>query len=371
MQRDWRKIVNSIMEMGLKQLTVQGTIRTADNTAHVVSFYAHVPIEYNGRKQTLPIICVKSLPDTFILGMDFWNNFGVRIQISGIELTVQSDVSKVSSLTKDQQDKLQKAIECFPSSNSTGKLGRTSIYFHKIDTGCAAPIKQRYYPTSRFLLEDINKEVDRMLKMDVIEEARCCLWNSPVVAVKKKDGSMRLCLDARKLNTVITQEAYPIPQIASIMNKLSGSRFLSSINLEAAFWQIPLEEGSRQKTAFTIPQRGHFQFKVVPFGLSTASQALSRVMNYLFINLEPKVFAYLDDLVIATDSFEEHVELLKEVARRLRSAGLTINTDKSTFCRRSLKYLGYVLDKHGWNVDKEKTEAGFRLQPPKSRFSVS
>lgn len=364
------KLVDMITKMGFKQYPVEGAIRTADNTAHAVSFYAHVPVEYNGLKKVLPVICVKSLPDTFILGMDFWSMFGVKVQICGIELTVNSDLTMIRSLSKEQQARLEQAIGYFPSSKNTGKLGRTHIYFHKIDTGSAAPIKQRYYPTSKFLLDDINKEVDRMLQMDVIEEALCCPWNSPVVAVKKKDGSMRLCLDARKLNTVITQEAYPIPQIASIMNNLSGSRFLSSVDLEAAFWQIPLEEGSKQKTAFTIPQRGHYQFKVVPFGLSTASQALSRVMNYLFINLEPRVFAYLDDLVIATNSFEEHVELLKEVARRLDTAGLTINTEKSTFCRRSLKYLGYVLDENGWNVDKEKTEAISGFPTPTSKKQV-
>lgn len=215
----------------------------------------------------------------------------------------------------------------------------------------------KYYPISKFLLDDLNKEVDRMIAMDVIEEAVCCPWNSPVVAVKKKNGSMRLCLDARKLNSIIIQEAYPIPHIASIMNNLSGSRFLSSIDLEAAFWQIPLEASSKQKTAFTIPQRGHYQFKVVPFSLSTASQALSRVMNHIFIDLESKIFVYLDDLVIVTDSFQEHLTLLKEVARRLTAAGLTINAEKTTFCRKSLKYLGYILDENGWNVDKEKTEA--------------
>lgn len=364
------KLADIVTELRLTKYPANGTIRTADNTKHVVSFYALIPIEYNQKKATLPVICIESMPDVLILGMNFWNLFGVKINVCGMELSSNSDFSIIQSLSENQRQALSNTVQLFPSSRKTNSLGRTHLYFHKIDTGSAAPFKQKYYPISKFVLEDLNKEVDRMLKMGVIEEAICCPWNNPVVAVKKKDGSMRLCLDARKLNSIIIQEAYPIPHIASIMNNLSGSKFLSSIDLEAAFWQIPLDPASKQKTAFTIPQRGHFQFKVVPFGLSTASQALSRVMNHIFIDLEPKVFVYLDDLIIATNDFDEHLRLLQEVARRLEAAGLTINADKSVFCRRSIKYLGYILDENGWNVDKEKTEAISKFPTPSSKKEV-
>lgn len=364
------RLTEIVERLGLTKYPAIGTIRTADNSKHPVSYYALVPMEYNNKKLTLPVLCVESLPDLLILGMNFWNLFGVKINICGVEVTTSSDLSIFSSLTEAQKKALGDTVKLFPSSKTTGRLGRTHLYSHKIDTGTAAPFKQKYYPISKFVLDDLNKEVDRMLEMGVIEEATCCPWNNPTVAVKKKDGSMRLCLDARKLNNVIIQEAYPIPHIASIMNNLSGSKFLSSIDLEAAFWQIPLEPESKQKTAFTIPQRGHYQFRVVPFGLSTASQALSRVMNHIFIDLEPRVFVYLDDLIIATNDFDEHLRLLQEVARRLQMAGLTINADKSVFCRRSIRYLGYVLDESGWNVDKEKTEAINQFPTPSSKKEV-
>lgn len=363
-------LTSMVDELGLTRFPVQGAIKTADNTSHNVSFYAFIPIEYNRKKLILPILCVESLPPTLILGMNFWIKFGVQISLCGINVSSDSNMTTISSFSQEEQERLKETIDLFPTSENQGRLGRTNIYRHKIDTGTAQPFKQKYYPISKFLLEDLNKEVDRMLSLGVIEEAVCCPWNNPVVAVKKKDGSMRLCLDARRLNTIIVQEAYPIPQIASIMSNLSGSRYLSSIDLEAAFWQIPLDNDSKQKTAFTIPQRGHFQFCVVPFGLSTASQALSRVMNHIFIDMEPRVFVYLDDLIIATNSFEEHLQVLEEVARRLRCAGLTINATKSIFCRRSLKYLGYVLDENGWNTDKEKTEAINDFPTPKSKKEI-
>lgn len=143
-----------------------------------------------------------------------------------------------------------------------------------------------------------------MLELDVIEEALYSPWNNPLVAVKKKTGQYRVCLDARHLNSVMVNEGYPIPQISAIMNNLSGCNYISAIDLKDAFWQLPLEEKSRPVTAFTVPQRGHFQFKVVPFGLCTASQALARLMTHIFADLEPHVFHYLDDIIICSTSYD-------------------------------------------------------------------
>lgn len=179
-----------------------------------------------------------------------------------------------------------------------------------------------------------------MINLDVIEEAFFSPWNNPLVAVKKKTGKYRVCLDARYLNSIMINEGYPIPQMASIINNLSSCKFILSVDLKDAFWQLPLEESARPLTAFTVPQRGHFQFKVVPFGLCTASQALARLITHLFADLEPTVFHYLDDIILCTRTFDEHITLLEEVGNRLKHAGLTISKEKSSFCRKEIKYLG-------------------------------
>ncbi|XP_055585046.1 uncharacterized protein LOC129737905 [Uranotaenia lowii] len=351
-------------QLGLKKYPVKGEIRTVDNSPHQVSYFTYLPIAYNNKTHTLPVLFIESMPKSLILGMDFWDVFGVKAMVCGLTLTSKVNHEIISSLSQVQKQQLTQTIAWFPTAENKRRLGRTNLYHHRIETGTAQPFKQKYYPMAKFVLDDLNKEIDRMLKLDVIEEAMCCPWNNATVAVKKKDGSMRLCLDARKLNSIIIQEAYPIPHIASIMNNLSGSKFLSSIDLESAFWQIPLEPESKPKTAFTIPQRGHYQFKVVPFGLSTASQALSRVMAHIFIDLEPRVFVYLDDLILATETFEEHLHLLKEIAKRLHKAGLTINAEKSVFCRKSLNYLGYILDEKG------KVEAISKFPTPSTKKEV-
>lgn len=251
-----------------------------------------------------------------------------------------------------------------------GKLGRTNIYVHRIDVGDAKPWKQRHFPMSKYELEEVNKEIDRMLELDVIKEALFSPWNNPLVAVKKKTGQYRVCLDNRHLNSVMVNEGFPIPQISAIMNNLSGCAFISTIDLKDAFWQLPLEKTSRPATAFSVPQRGHFQFKVVPFGLCTASQALARLMTHLFADLEPHGFHYLEDIIICSRTFEEHIEMLEKVAERLRRANLTISAEKSKFCLEEIKYLGYVLNQNGWNVDNEKIECIVRFPVPQCRKEV-
>lgn len=128
------------------------------------------------------------MPTALILGMDFWNRFGIRATVCGITLSANTNPTIMSTLTESQKQRLAETVQSFPTSANKGRLGRTNIYFHKIDTGVAAPFKQEYYPMSKFVLDDLNKEVDRMLQLDIIDEAVCCPWNSATVAVKKKDG---------------------------------------------------------------------------------------------------------------------------------------------------------------------------------------
>lgn len=111
---------------------------------------------------------------------------------------------------------------------------------------------------------------------------------------------------------------------------LRDARYISSIDLRSAFWQIPLDEGSKEKTAFAVPGRGLFQFTVLPFGLSNAAQVQQRLMDAVFgPELEPHIFVYLDDIIITSETFEEeHIKLLREVASRLDNANLSVNISK-------------------------------------------
>lgn len=316
--------VNIIEELRLRKGEARGQIKTVDGTAHNIRNFVYLPIAFNNQIQTIAVLLAPSLPECVVLGMNFWNTFGVKpvcfaLKEADVEIIEPSEVVEstveepMKELTPQQKEALDRVIATFPTAKE-GKLGRTRLYEHRIDVGEAKPKKQRHYPMSKYVLDEVNKEIDRMLALDVIEEAMFSPWNNPLVAVRKKNGSCRVCLDARHLNSIMTNEGYPIPQTSAIINNLGGCAYISSIDLKDAFWQLPLEEASRPMTAFTVPSRGHFQFKVVPFGLCTASQALSRLMTHLFADLEPQVFHYLDDIIICSRSFDEYLAMLAEVA---------------------------------------------------------
>lgn len=200
------------------------------------------------------------------------------------------------------------------------------------------------------------EELDRMLSLGVIEESESP-WNSPVVLVRKP-GKNRLCLDSRKLNSVTKKMAYGLPNINGLLSRLSDTFYISTVDLKDAFFQIELEDDSKEKTAFTVPGRPQYQFRVMPFGLCNAAQRLCQLMDKVFpAHLHSRVSVYLDDLLIVSTNFDEHMILLADVARRLRLAGLTVNLQKSSFCFKEVKYLGHIVGHGTIRPDPEKISA--------------
>lgn len=254
--------------------------------------------------------------------------------------------------------------------NESDTLGRTDKVRHLIDTGNAPAVKQRYYPLSPARQRLVNEELDKMLELGVVEPSKSD-WSSPILLLDKPDGSRRFCVDFRKVNQVSKKDAYPLPLITNILDHLRDARYLSSLDIKSAYWQIPLEEASKEKTAFTIPGRGLFQFATMPFGLSNAPATWQRfVDSVLGPDLEPFVFVYLDDIIAVTPTFEQHLQVLSEIFRRIKEAKLTLNKEKCKFCRPELRYLGYVVSEKGLRVDPDKVKAILDLPVPKNQKEV-
>ena len=159
-------------------------------------------------------------------------------------------------------------------------------------------------------------ELDAMLADDIVETSQSG-WSTPVVMIKKPDGTYRFCLDFRKLNSVTKKDTYPLPRINSILDKLRCAKYISKLDIHKDFLNIPLEMNSREKTAFTVPGRGLFQFKRMPFRLTNAPATFQRLLDTLIgPEMEPHAFAYLDDIIILTETFEEHLEWLAKVLKK-------------------------------------------------------
>lgn len=342
--------------------TTATQITTADGATQTVIGSLNVPISLNGISKIFSVVLVPSVRHTLILGVDFCRAFGISINFKTGSFSTRGDICTLNGLsgsdqlTQSQRQALNNVIQKYQELGSKG-LGRTPLVEHVIDTGDAAPTKQRQYPLSPPMMEHLNKELDSMIERDIVQPS-VSPWSSPVLLVKKSSGDYRLCFDGRKINSVTVKDAYPLPRVDSILNKLRDAKFLSSIDLKSAFWQIPLHKNSCEKTAFSVPGRGLFEFKRMAFGLCNAPQTLQRLMdNILGPELEPNVFVYLDDCIIVTQTFEEHLCILYEVLNRLEKAGLTINFEKCEFCRPSLKYLGYLVDCRGLRTDPDKVSA--------------
>lgn len=351
-------------------------VTTADGKPQDFLGYILVPVSLDNVTKQMKILVIPSVKQDLILGMDFFDLFQIQANFHNASYSLEPSLCTIntiepfSKLTPSQKDQLQDIVRCFENIAPKDRIGRTHLITHHIDTGDAKPIVQRQYPLSPTMQGHLNKEIDEMLKLNVIQPSKSS-WCSPLWLVPKRSGEYRVCFDGRKLNEVTTDDTYPMPLIDSILNKLRDSRYLSSIDLTKAFFQIPLDESSRAKTAFAVHGRGLFEFLVTPFGLKNSPKAMARLMDKVIgPDLAPYCFVYLDDIIIATPTFELHIDVLKQVFHRLKNANLTVNLDKCEFCRSSLVFLGFVVDEQGLRTDPEKVSAIINYPSPKNTTEI-
>ncbi|KAK8756781.1 hypothetical protein V5799_000517 [Amblyomma americanum] len=248
-------------------------------------------------------------------------------------------------------------------------LVRTSVVTHRINTGDAAPIHRRPYRVSSTERTIIQQEVDKMLSKDIIEPSSSP-WASPVVLVKKKDGSWRFCVDYRHLNNITKKDVYPLPRIDDALDCLHGAKFFSSIDLRSGYWQISVDDNDREKTAFVTPD-GLYQFKVMPFGLCNAPATFERMMDSLLRDFKwSTCLCYLDDVVVFSPTFTTHLERLASILSVFRRAGLQLNSSKCQFGRRQLTILGHLVDASGVRPDPVKVKAVKDFPIPQSSTDV-
>lgn len=203
----------------------------------------------------------------------------------------------------------------------------------------------------------------------VIEESNSP-WVSPAVLVKKKNGSLRFCVDYRKLNDVTIKDSYPFPRIDNILDCLEGNSWFCTLDLKSGYWQGSLASKDREKTAFSVGN-GLWQFTVMPFGLCNAPATFERLMEKILKGLISNIcFVYLDDVIIYGNSFEEVILNLKKVFLRLKEANLKVIPKKCMFLEKKVKYLGHVISAEGVATDPDKVSALETWPSPKTRKQV-
>ncbi len=217
--------------------------------------------------------------------------------------------------------------------------GRTDLVQHHIETLPGEVARSRPYHLPEHKKNVVREELKAMLNLGVIEESHSD-WASPIVLVPKTDGSVRFCVDYRKVNAVSKFDAYPMPRVDELLDRLGAARFYSTLDLTKGYWQIPLSPLSKEKTAFTTPFGLH-QFVTLPFGLFGAPATFQRLMDKVLRPHSAYAAAYLDDIIIHSNDWQRHMEHLRAVLRALRVAGLTANPRKCAIGRVEVRYLGF------------------------------
>ena len=186
-----------------------------------------------------------------------------------------------------------------------------------------------------------------MLASDVIRPSYSP-WASPVVMVKKKDGSLRFSVDFRQLNAATVKDAYPLPRIDDLLDTLHGDRWFSTLGLKSGYWQVPIMERDKENTAFHTSSGQLYEFNQVPFGLCNAPATFSLLMDHVLSGLhwETCLF-YLDDIIVFSSMWEEHLARLRQVFERLKHADLKLVAEKCAFAAKEVSYLCHRATEEG------------------------
>jgi len=271
------------------------------------------------------------------------------------------------SLSASQKADLVKLQECFADVFSP-LPGRTNLIQHHIETHPGVTARSRPYRLPEHKRKIVQEELKAMVAMGVVEESNSP-WCSPIVLVTKKDGSIQFCVDYRRVNDVSRFDAYPMPRVDEVLDRLGTARFFTTLDLTKGYWQIPLSPESKEKTSFSTPY-GLYQIRTLPFGLFGAPATFQRLMDRVLRPHTAYAAAYLDDVIIHSDSWAEHVRQVGAVLGSLRQAGLTANPKKCVVGRTEVRYLGYHLGGGQVRPQVDKTTAIAACPRPESKKEV-
>ena len=271
-------------------------VRLADGSRSPLLGHVLLPLTVAGLTREIRVAIMPNLDADCYLGVNivrafravldpdsdqlFCKDSGAYVELEVASLkTEPSTVAAIglADATESQRDELKAMVKSILKATPPG-LGCVKGVVHEIKVGNTRPIKQRHYPMSEKVQEEMHKQVRDMLQQVVIEPSQSG-WSSPIVMTRKGDGSRRFCYDMRKVNAVTQPDAYPLPNMQDILRKLRKAKLISTLDLKSAYHQIPLAEEARQITAFTVPELGLFQFRRMPYGLTNAPATFLRLIE--------------------------------------------------------------------------------------------
>ena len=361
-------------------------IELADSSVVEVSQMADISLKLNqipGNTYKLSAKILPSTPYSIILGSDFLLAHGC--QIDYVEGKLKLDEQEIEFISPNIKawnenpdrnivDKLchtnplvenkRGIIELINQAKQNNpELGKMPVTPHEIHLSRSPKLQARSYPLPLKLKEPVQKEIQRLLELNVIRISNSTTV-SPAFPVLKKDGSIRLVVDFRALNLLTTKGSYPLPDVRNTILELRGMKFFSALNLNMGYYQIPMERKSVALTSFIIG-RHQYEFLRMPFGLCDAPRSFQRAIDNMFHDVS-NVWVYLDDILVASESLEKHKLDLKKVFQILQQNNASVNFKKSQFCLTEIKFLGQVISQSGIRADISRVNE-LHLEPPRSK----
>ena len=265
---------------------------------------------------------------------------------------------KLDHLDPDMQVKVREMLwrkrKAFCSDD--GEIGEAKDLSLKINTTDEVPVQKNYYKIPKPMIEEVKNHVRDLLDRGWIKESSSPN-SSPVVLVRKKGGGLRVCCDFRELNRKTIPDKHPLPRIDDTLENLGGSRWFSVIDQTRAYYQGFVDPESRWKTAFVTPW-GLYEWVRIPFGLMNAPSAFQRHMeNTLREYRDQFVAPYLDDVIVFSQSLDQHITHVEKVLDKFIEKGLKIGLDKCNFFKQEVKFLGRIVNSEGYRMDEESIEA--------------
>ena len=278
--------------------------------------------------------------------------------------TVFAECAGISAIAPDERKQVLDLVDKILVDQPTDP-GPTRLIEHKIRTSSNEPVRHKHRRMVPSISEQALKIVEKWSEKGVIEPSDSDYSNAPVM-VTKSDGTYRMCIDYRNVNARTIKDAHPAQNADTILDGLRGARYTSKIDLEQAFLQVPMES-SKKYVAFSVPGSKLCQFRRMPFGLHGSPATFCRLVDSLFgPECYPNVFKYIDDIIIVTETFAEHMKWVEHMLRKLVEAGLKVNKDKCEFCCSQVRYVGYLLDEEDLRADPDRIAPIVEYPPPKN-----
>ena len=241
-------------------------------------------------------------------------------------------------------------------SQSDVDMGHHQRTQHEIHLTDPHPFKERHRRIPPGMLQQVKEHLQQMLDSGIIRPSQSP-FSSEVVWVRKKDGSLRQCVDYRRLNARTIKDNYCLPRIEEILDSLAGAKYFTVLDLKSGYHQVEIREDHKERTAFSVAPLGFYEYNRMAMGLANAPATYQRLMENVLGDLHLTIcMVFLDDIIVFGNSFEEHLSRLEQVLIRLGENGLKLNPKKCSFCQERVKYVGHIVSEQGIETDPEKIE---------------